>query len=380
MSICYNFYMKKNQRESGVVKTSVLSILTNIALVAMKVIIGLMSHSIAIITDAVNNTTDALSSIITIIGAKYANKTADKDHPYGHGRAEYISSLIVSAIVLYAGATALIESMKKIFAPEDVDYSTITIVILVIGILAKFILGTYVRRKGEKINSGALKASGIDAFNDGLLSISVLAAVIIYLIFNVNIEAYIGVLVSLYIIKAGYELVKESVDSVLGKRVDKKLIDKIKAEIKKEKQVLGVYDIALNDYGPDQYMGSAHIELPNNLTVSDIDEISRRITKSIMQKHGVLLHTIGVYAIDKKDPETRKAYERIHDIVFSYPNVIEMHGFSLNKKQKSITFDIVIDFKAKDRDEIFQKILQETKKAFPKHQVSVVLDIDTSVS
>lgn len=371
--------MTKKQRESEVIKTSIISIFTNIVLVVMKAIIGVLSNSIAIVTDAINNTTDALSSIITIVGAKYANKSADKNHPYGHGRAEYISSLVVSAIVLYAGFTALIESVKKIAEPEDVDYNAATIIILVIGIIVKFALGLYVKKRGEKINSGALKASGVDAFNDGLLSISVLAAVIIYMIFHINIEAYIGIIVSAYIIKAGIDLVKESIDSVIGKRIDQDLMNKIKTEIMKEKHVLGVYDLALNDYGPDRYMGSVHIELPSDFTVGDIDRLSRTITKNISEKFGVLLHTIGVYSVDKDDPKTRQTYDEIHDIVFAHPNIIEMHGFSLNKKTKSIIFDIIIDFKEENRDKLYHEILKEVRAKYPDHKITIILDIDTSV-
>ena len=372
--------MTKNKRESTIVRTSIISIVTNIILVAMKATIGLMANSIAIITDAINNLSDALSSIITIVGTKLANRGADRDHPYGHGRAEYITSLLVSAIVFYAGATALIESVKKIFNPEAVDYSAVTIIVLVIGVLGKFILGLYVKHVGTKIRSGALKASGVDAFNDGILSMSVLVAVIIYLIFKVNIEAYVGVLVALYIIKTGVELVKESVDSVIGKRIDHEIIEKIKTEILKDKRVLGVYDLVLNDYGPERYMGSAHIELDNKMTVSEIDQLSRQITNTIIKKYGVILHTIGVYSIDKKDPETRAIYDDIRELVFKNPNVLEMHGFSVDKKARSIVFDIVIDFKEPDQDSLHAEILKECRKLYPDYKINIILDTDTSVS
>lgn len=370
----------KGKREKVIIKTSIISIFTNILLVVVKAVVGVMANSIAIITDAVNNLSDALSSIITIIGAKLANRRADRDHPYGHGRTEYIASLLVSVIVLYAGVTALVESIKKIFSGETVDYSFVTVVVLVIGVVGKFILGIYVKNVGEKINSGALRASGIDAFNDGLLSMSVLVAVAVYLIFRVNIEAYVGALVSLYIIKTGVELIKESVDNMIGKRIDHKVIDKIKTEILKDKRVLGVYDIVLNDYGPEQYMGSAHIELPNTLTVSDIDKLSRQITSNIMNKYGVILHTIGVYSVNRKDPASRAAYDEIKRIVFSHQSVLEMHGFSLDKKNKIIVFDIVVDFKEADHDKLRQDILNEIKNSYPEHKVNIVLDVDTSVS
>ena len=372
--------MVKEKREYVIIKTSVISIVSNILLVLMKAIIGVMANSIAIITDAINNLSDALSSIMTIIGTKLANRRADRDHPYGHGRAEYITSFLVSTIVLYAGAATLAESIKKIFNHGIVDYSTITIVILIIGIVGKFILGIYVKRVGKKINSGALRASGVDAFNDGLLSVAVLIAVIVYLVFKVNIEAYVGILVSLYIIRTGLVLIKESVDSMIGKRIDNQLIGKIKREILKDQRILGVYDLVLNDYGPERYMGSAHIELPNDMTVSDVDKLSRQITDNIMRKYGIILHTIGVYSINKKDSETRMVYDEIKKLVFAHKHVLELHGFSLDKKSKTIVFDIVIDFNTLDHDKLRRDIYREVKRLYPDYEINIILDADTSVS
>ena len=306
----------KNNREKTVVKTSIISICANLVLVGFKAAIGLLSNSIAIISDAVNNLSDALSSIITIIGTKLAGKAPDKKHPYGYGRIEYITSFIVSAIVLYAGIIAFIESVKKIITPEEVDYNITTLIILVAGIIVKFVLGLYVKKKGRVIKSDSLIASGADAFNDAILSISVLASAIVYMIFNINLEAYIGALVSIFIIKTGIELIKESIDNVLGTRIESSLAKSIKKEVLKEKDVKGAFDLVLNDYGPDKYLGSIHIEVDDTLTVADIDKISRRITKQVLQKFGVILHTIGVYSINTKDKNIIEAKRKVEKIVF----------------------------------------------------------------
>ena len=194
----------KDYREKVVIKTSVVSIISNIVLAGFKAFVGLLANSIAIISDAVNNLSDALSSIITIVGTKLAGKSPDKKHPYGYGRIEYMTSLIVSGIVLYAGITAFVESVKKIIHSEVADYSTITLIILIAGIIVKFILGIYVKKKGKEVNSDSLVASGSDAFNDAILSISVLASAIIYMLFKISLEAYVGVLLSVFIIKAGF--------------------------------------------------------------------------------------------------------------------------------------------------------------------------------
>ena len=225
-------------REKVVVKTSIISIISNIILVVFKASVGFLSNSIAIISDAVNNLSDVLSSVITIVGTKLAGKAPDKKHPYGYGRIEYMTSMIVSAIVLYSGITALVESIKKIINPEAAEYNVVTLIILVAGILVKYSLGMYVKKKGKEVNSDSLIASGSDAFNDAILSTSVLASAIVYMVFNISLEAYVGVLLSAFIVKAGLELIKESVDNMLGLRVESDFAKSIKREIAKEKKFM----------------------------------------------------------------------------------------------------------------------------------------------
>ena len=368
----------KNKREKIVVRTSIIGIFANILLVGFKATVGVLSNSIAIITDAVNNLSDALSSIITIIGTKLAGKAPDRKHPYGYGRIEYITSLIVSAIVLYAGITAFVESVKKIISPEDVDYTAVTLVVLVAGIVIKFALGMYVKRKGHEVKSSSLVASGVDAFNDAILSISVLASTIIYMVFGLNIEAYVGVLVSVFIIKTGFELIKESVDNMLGTRIESKLARSIKREVLKEEKVKGAFDLILNDYGPDKYSGSIHIELPDSLTAAEIDKISRSITKRVLLKYGVILHTIGVYSINTKDKQIVAAKKKVEEIVFSHKEILQMHGFYLDEKDKILSFDIIIDFKAEDREKVYQGIYDEVQKEFVGYMINITLDVDAS--
>lgn len=368
----------KSNRESTVVKTSIISILANLALVGFKAVIGFMSNSIAIITDAVNNLSDALSSIITIIGTKLAGRAPDRNHPFGHGRIEYVTSLTVSAIVLYAGFTALIESVKKLINPETPDYTVITITILVAGIVIKFILGLFVKETGHKVHSDSLVASGTDAFNDALLSISVLASAIIYMIWQIDLEAYVGIFVSLYIIKTGIDLIRKSVNDILGTRTESTLSRKIKKEVAKDPDVEGAYDLILTDYGPDKYLASIHIEIPDTLTVADVDKISRRITKTILAKYGVILHTIGIYSINTKDKSIIRIRQDIHDIVFSHKGILEMHGFYLNKSDKTITFDIIIDFAVKDRNDLCKHIYDEIQAKYPDYTIRITLDVDTN--
>lgn len=368
----------KNNREKVVIKTSILSIISNIVLAGFKAFVGLLAHSIAIISDAVNNLSDALSSIITIIGTKLAGKAPDKKHPYGYGRIEYMTSLIVSAIVLYAGITALVESIKKIIYPEVADYSVVTLIILIAGIIVKFILGIYVKKKGKEVNSDSLVASGSDAFNDAMLSASVLASAIIYLLFNLSLESYVGVLLSIFIIKSGLELIKEAVDNMLGLRVESHLASSIKKDISKDKDVQGVYDLVLNDYGPDKYFGSVHIEVADTLSVTDVDKISRKITKMALEKYGIILHTIGIYSVNTKDKKIIEARKSISKIVFSHKGILQMHGFYLDEEDKTISFDIIIDFKVKDREKVYKEIYEEIQEDFKDYKIDITLDVDIS--
>ena len=369
--------MNKN-REKTVVKTSVISIIANIVLAGFKAFVGLLANSIAIVSDAINNLSDALSSIITIVGTKLAGKAPDKKHPYGYGRVEYMTSLAVSGIVLYAGITALVESVKKIIKPETPDYSTVTIIILVAGILVKFALGLYVKKVGKDVRSDSLVASGTDAFNDAILSISVLASAIIYMIFHVSLEAYVGVIVSVYIIKAGIDLVKGSVDNILGVRVESGLAKKIKKEVLKADEVQGAFDLVLNDYGPGKFSGSIHIEVADDLTVADIDKISRKITKNVLKKYGVVLHTIGVYSVNTDSKKSAKVKEEIREIVFSHEGILEMHGFYYDEIDKIISFDIIIDFEVKEKEKVYMDIYNEVKTRYQDFEIEITSDVDVS--
>ena len=230
-------------REKQIIKTSIVGIIANIALASFKAVVGLLSRSVAITLDAVNNLSDALSSIITIIGTKIANKKPDKKHPLGHGRVEYLSTLVISIIILYAGVTALIESVKKIIHPEVPDYSAAAIIIVTVAIFVKIFLGLYVKKKGNEYKSDALIASGTDALFDSIISTATLVAAIVFIITGFSLESYLGVIISLIIIKSGFEMIRETISEILGERVDADIARKVKSIIKEFPDVYGAYDL-----------------------------------------------------------------------------------------------------------------------------------------
>ena len=364
-------------RERTIVKTSVIGIVTNLLLVGFKAFVGLMSNSIAIILDAVNNLSDALSSVVTIIGAKLGAKQPDKKHPLGYGRIEYLSSMIVAALVLYAGITSLVESIKKIIHPEAADYSTITLVILSVAIAVKLILGLYVKKQGKAVNSGALIASGSDAMFDAILSASVLASAIIYLIWNVSLEAYVGVVIAGFIIKAGIEMMIETLNDIIGKREDAETIQELKQIICEEEKVLGAYDVTLFNYGPNKNYGSVHVELPDTLTVEEVDRITRRIQTNVFHKTGVILTGIGVYSHNTSNDEAAKLRNKIQETVLSHAWALQMHGFYADTEQKTLRFDVVMSFDV-DRKEALETLHKEIHGSYPEYEILIVPDVDVA--
>ena len=246
---------KEVSRDKIIIRTSIIGILANIFLAAFKAGVGILSHSIAIVLDAVNNLSDAMSSVITIVGTKLAGKQPDKKHPLGYGRIEYLSATIISLIVLYAGITSFVESIKKILQPEKADYGTITLVIVAVAVVVKLILGRYVKGIGEEVKSDSLIASGSDAMLDSIISASTLVAALIYLGTGISLEAWLGALISVIIMKSGFEMLRGTISQILGERVSGKFTKEIKATICTLPNISGAYDLILHNYGPDRYVG-----------------------------------------------------------------------------------------------------------------------------
>lgn len=362
-------------RERVIVKTSIIGIVTNILLAVFKAVIGIASNSIAVTLDAVNNISDAMSSVITIIGAKIGAKKPDKKHPHGYGRIEYLSSMIVAAIVLYAGITSVVESVKKIIQPEEADYATISLIIISVAIVIKLILGNYVKKQGEKVNSVALVASGSEASFDAILSASVLASAIIYIAWGISLEAYVGVLISIFIIKTGIEMMIETLNDIIGQRGDREMNAKIKDIFSREEEVRGTYDLNLFNYGPDKYYGSAHIELPDTMTVNEVDLLTRKIQLAVYQETGVIMTGIGVYSYNTTDDEVGHIRNLIQKTVMSHDWALQLHGFYVDKIRKIISFDVVISFDI-DYEEAARILYREVGKIYPDYELQIVTDID----
>ena len=359
-----------------IIRTSMIGIIANLFLAGFKAVIGLLAHSIAIVLDAVNNLSDAASSLITMIGTRLAGKAPDKKHPFGHGRIEYLSAMIIAVIVLFAGLSSLVESVKKILQPEMPDYSVLSLVIIVVAVVVKILLGRYVKTVGKKVNSDALINSGEDARLDAVISASTLAAAVVFMLTGLSLEAWLGAVISLLIVRSGISMLWGTISHLLGEPADPDLVMEIGQTVRDFPEVEGAYDLVLNNYGPDTWNGSIHIEVPDTFSADQLDQLLRRITLTVFERHRVILTAIGVYSINTKDPEAITVREKVRSIALAHPHVLQMHGFYLNPAEKSMRFDLVISLDAKDRPAVFAQALADIQAAFPDYRLNAVLDTD----
>ena len=365
-------------REKEIIKVSIIGIIANLFLAAFKAAIGALTNSIAITLDAVNNLSDVLSSIITIIGTRIASRKPDKKHPLGHGRVEYLSAGLIAIIVLYAGITSLVESVKKILNPSEPEYTNIALIIVAVAVVVKLVLGSYVKSKGKKLNSDSLVASGEDARLDAVISASTVVAAMIYIFWGVSLESYLAALISLVIIKAGYEMISETLSEIIGERIDKDVIDELKQTIMEFEDVYGVYDVVLHNYGPDTLIGSLHIEVLDTYTAGQLDELERHLMKAAYDKNNIILAGISVYARNSKDDRAKQDFEKVRRLVMSHKYVLQMHGFYINYEEKIMNFDIILDFDSPNRNEEYMHILSDVQAAFPDFAIGITLDLDVS--
>ena len=373
------FNNEQIERNKKVIKVSIVGIIANIFLAIFKAVIGIMTGSIAIVLDAVNNTSDVASSVITIVGTKLANKAPDKKHPFGHGRIEYLTAMIIAVIILYAGISSIIESVKKIINPTTPEYNTISLVIIAIAIIVKIVLGKFVTKKGKELNSSSLENSGHDAIFDSIISTSTLIAAIIFIVTSFSLEAYLGIIISLFIVRSGIEMLKEAISSLLGERVDVELVKDVTKIILNFDEVKGAYDLIINNYGPNTFTASVHIEVDESLTAKELDELIRKISDKVYAEKNVLITAVGIYAIkyDKKTIEMRK---EIKSVLNKYEGILQFHAFYVDEETKTIRFDVVLDFDVINRNELLEKLYKELSKKYKGYQLIIVPDVDFSVS
>ena len=364
-------------RDKKIVQASIIGILANFFLVAAKATIGILAHSVSIITDAINNLTDSLSSAITIIGTKLAGKKPDKKHPYGHGRIEYLVSLIIGVIVAIAGLMAIIESIKTLIEKPEVDYSVVSLIIIGLAVFVKVFVGLYFVKVGKSVNSEPLKASGKDALFDVLLTLATVIGIVTSLLWKFNIEGYIGIIIGIFILRTSFEILHDGVSLIIGERASQEEIDSIKEIVLGFEEVKGAYDLIINNYGAGKIIASIHVEVDDNLTAVEIHHLTRSIVSKVYATTGAIL-TIGIYATNETNSEVKQIKDYIYDLIAKEEGINQIHGFYLDEDKKLITFDLIFDFKYDKPQKKISELVSHLKEKFPEYSFYIIQDTDFS--
>ena len=360
-------------RNAQIIKTSYIGIATNVLLAGFKAAVGLVASSVAIVMDAVNNLSDALSSVITIVGTKLSQRPADREHPFGYGRVEYFSAILIAVLVLWAGGTSLIESVKKIIHPTEPDYSVVTLTVIVLAIGVKLILGRYVKKKGQELKSDALIASGSDALFDAVITLSTLISAGIMLIWGISLDGILGTLISILIIKAGVEMLASPVNELLGARVSQDLVKEIKQEVAAFDGVHGVFDVILNNYGPDLMIGSLHVSVNDTMNAHEIHELTRNITIQMAERHGIVM-TVGIYALATGKNRRADLQKTVMQAMMANPKVTQAHGLHYYEKENRLSVDVVPDISVHDEEALQKELTEQLKSLLPGMEVTLIID------
>ena len=353
-----------------------VGIISNVFLFIIKIIAGTLFRSISITADAVNNISDAGSSVITMIGFKISGKPADKEHPYGHERAEYITGFIISVIILLLGLELVKSSFIKILNPEPIIFSYLTAVILFIAILVKFWQGTFNRTLGKRINSTALIATSQDSMNDAMSTSAVLIAAVFSWITGINIDGYMGIAVALFIIYSGLKLISETLNPLIGLAPDPELVEELEKKILAYEGVLGIHDLQVHSYGPEKKYAAVHVEVSAKEDILESHDLIDTIEKDVLQDLNIHL-VIHMDPIVTDDELTNSLRSQVTEIVRNIDPSLSMHDFRLvvGKTHSNLIFDVVIPAEYHGREEeIRDEIQNEIFKINPNYFCVITFD------
>lgn len=369
----------KKVREKYCILSGIMGICNNFILFVIKLVIGKLLNSIAIVSDAFNNLSDMGSSLVSIIGAKMSNMRPDKEHPFGHGRIEYLSSLLVAVIIFMVGFTLLKTSFLKIFTPEKLNFNPLLILILILSVLVKVWMFFYNRYMGKKINSSVLNAAAFDSLNDVYATGAVILSTFLSLFTTFPIDAILGVGVSILILFAGFNVAKDTVDLLLGKSPDKELIASIEKIMLKNKRIVGVHDLIVHDYGPGRIISSVHAEVRDDENIVEIHEIIDALENEIQTQLGIIM-IIHIDPISINCERTNSYKEKVIEIVNEIDEKISIHDFRITDGTSNINliFDMVVpyDYDDKATQSLVQKVKNIIKSKDDK--VNTVIKIDRS--
>ncbi|MBR4022753.1 MAG: cation transporter [Ruminococcus sp.] len=357
--------------------SSFVGIFCNIILFIAKYIVGTLSNSISIISDAFNNLSDSASCIITLFGYKISSKPADKDHPFGHGRMEYLTSLIISAIIVFVGLELFKGSLQKLLNPEEVKFSIAALVSLIISIGIKLWLSLFNTTLGKKINSVVMLATAKDSRNDVITTISALIALVFSIFSDLPLDALMGIFVSLFILKSGYEIIKDTVDELLGKPASPETTSKLYSMILKNEKIIGVHDMIVHSYGPSCTIASCHVEVKATENFVAVHELVDKIERDVLNEMNILL-TIHMDPIDTDDENVQECKNMILEIIGNIDSALHIHDFRIvsGEMHTNLIFDLVVPYKTKYSSDEIKAMIDDRLSKFD-HRYFTVITFDT---
>lgn len=359
------------------VLSSIVGILCNVLLFGVKLLIGLAMHSIAVMADAFNNLSDAASSIISFVGVKMASKPADEEHPFGHGRMEYIAAFIVAFLVIQVGFSFLKSSIGKIRNPEEMVFELLPFLILVLSVAVKLWMGLFNRRLGKRIDSKVMLAAAADSFGDVLTTSVTIAAILISRLIGFNVDAYAGIIVSLIVMWAGVGIAKDTLEPLIGEAVDPELYEQITELVESYDGIEGTHDLVVHNYGPNQSMASIHAEVPRDVDIEDSHEIIDRIEREVSKRLGIFL-VIHMDPVEVRDEYILKVKTEVEDVVQNIDERLTIHDFRLvkGKKQINLIFDMVVphEYTQDKEDEVRLQVLEDMQKTDARYQCVITID------
>ena len=373
--ICRILRLDPDSRDSIITTTSGLGIAVNLLIASAKVIVGIIASSIAIISEGVNNASDALTSVLTLIGAKLAKKHPDSKHPFGHGRVEYLTSLVIAAFILFTGIELIIGSVGKIIEPTDPSISYLSLIFIAVTAVIKLFLGLYTIKMGKKAGSEALVGVGLDCRNDCFASIITILAAVVFLVFRVSLDAYAGILTSLLILKAGIDILTETVSLIIGKPGDKELAEQIYREIRSTEGIVNAADLMLHNYGPDAYSGSVNVEIDHEKTVGEVYAILHALQLRIMHEHKVTI-VFGIYAVDNDHEDSRQIRKELASFVREHKHITSYHAVYIDPNTDDIYCDLVVDYDLRDWGALEKEFKEYMATLHPDKSIMLTIETD----
>lgn len=372
--ICKLFRQDPDSREGIIAATSALGIAVNLLVAAAKVILGLLASSIAIVSEGINNASDALTSVLTLVGSKLAGKHPDAKHPFGYGRIEYLTSLVIAGLILFTGIEMLISSVKLIFEPSELNISFLALAVVAVSAVIKFCLGVFTIKAGKKADSGALVGVGLDCRNDSFISIVTILSVVVFIVFHVSVDAYVGVLMSLLVIKAGFDVLRETVSELLGRPGNEELAAKLYKEIRSTPGILNAVDMMLHNYGPDAYSGSVNVEIDHEMSVGEAYDFLHELQLRIMHEHNVTM-VFGVYAVDNDHEEVKAIRSSVASFVRTHEHVKSYHAIYLDPSSDKLYCDLIVDYELRDWEALREQFIAFMAESRPDKEI--ILTIET---